>query len=46
MLGVLLVSVNEEKVVNSSGVTVIGSDGPVVVELNKSSPVDELLSSP
>lgn len=48
MLGALLVSVTEEKgVVNSSDVTVIGCDMPVmVVELNNNSSIDELLSSP
>ena len=48
MLGALLVSVTEEKgVVNSSDVTVIGCDVPVmVVELNNNSSIDELLSSP
>lgn len=48
MLGTLLVSVTEEKgVVNSSDVTVIGCDMPVmVVELNNNSSIDELLSSP
>jgi hypothetical protein len=48
VLGTLLVSVTEEKgVVNSSDVTVIGCDVPVmVVELNNNSSIDELLSSP
>jgi hypothetical protein len=48
VLGTLLVSVTEEKgVVNSSDVTVIGCDMPVmVVELNNNSSIDELLSSP